>query len=274
MAPRVAFKSQRDFGPQPMVGAPAPTLGHQSHDLYQPKRGCGQCPRRPFCQGQRRASTRAQANGLGLVTHPTQALKRANQTMPPSDARPCVHLLIRIAAGMPIAAKRPRKSARHASVWNTAPPISNLSWRDNGGTHPASNGAARCLQIPTGFWPTAQGWRPSAYLGSSIPRSLSTPTGLWPMPPPPLLPGPTARLNASPGQRPGTGHPSNPSPEKGESNHATFRRTALRSSPPPHETPPQPHRGRRKTGCPCLMPIIAASQSNERGIMIATMFTE
>jgi hypothetical protein len=175
---------------------------------------------------------------------------------------------------MPIAAKRPRKLARHASVWNTAPPISNLSWRDNGGTHPASNGAARCLQIPTGFWPTAQGWRPSAYLGSSIPRSLSTPTGLWPMPPPPLLPGPTARLNASPGQRPGTGHPSNPSPEKGESNHATFRRTALRSSPPPHETPPQPHRGRRKTGCPCLMPIIAASQSNERGIMIATMFTE
>jgi len=63
--------------------------------------------------------------------------------------------------------------------WNI-PPISNSSRRDAASTHPASSAAAPCLQIPTGFWPTAQGWRPSAYLGSSIPQSLSTPTGLRP----------------------------------------------------------------------------------------------
>ena len=48
----------------------------------------------PVCQRQRCASTPAQANGLGLVTHPTQALKWAIKTMSPSDARPCVHLLL------------------------------------------------------------------------------------------------------------------------------------------------------------------------------------
>ena len=38
------------------------------------------------------------------------------------------------------------------------------------GAHPAGCGPARCLQIPTGFCLTAQGWRPSAYLGSSSPN--------------------------------------------------------------------------------------------------------
>ena len=33
-----------------------------------------------------------------------------------------------------------------------------------------AGGTVRCRQIPTGFWPTAQGWRPSAYLGSSSPN--------------------------------------------------------------------------------------------------------
>ena len=41
VAPRAACKSQRDFVSQPKVGAPAPTLGHQSHNPYQPQRGCG-----------------------------------------------------------------------------------------------------------------------------------------------------------------------------------------------------------------------------------------
>jgi len=31
----------------------------------------------------------------------------------------------------------------------------------------ASSRAGRQLQIPTGFWPKAQGWRASAYLGTS-----------------------------------------------------------------------------------------------------------
>ena len=57
----------------------------------------------------------------------------------------------------------------------------------------------RYLQIPTGFWPTAQGWRSSAYLGSSIPQSLSTPTGLRPcVMPLPGLASTTSRLPKRP----------------------------------------------------------------------------
>ena len=71
-----------------------------------------------------------------------------------------------------IVAKRLRTLSQPRQCLKYRPPISNLSWRDDAGTHPVSYGAARCLQIPKGFWPTAHGWRASAYVGSSILQSL------------------------------------------------------------------------------------------------------
>jgi hypothetical protein len=51
--------------------------------------------------------------------------------------------------------------------WNCHWPPSATSGRTGRRAQPASCRAARCLQIPTGFCLPAQGWRPSAYLGSS-----------------------------------------------------------------------------------------------------------
>ena len=45
------------------------------------------------------------------------------------------------------------------------------------GAHPAGCGPARCLQIPTGFWPKAQGWAPAPTLGHH-PPTLINPNGV------------------------------------------------------------------------------------------------
>jgi len=94
-APRAAFKSQRDFGSQPNGCEARATLGFPGATDSTPT-GLWLMPPwpRPVPQLQRRASMPAQANGLGMASDTTQDLKRANQTLPPSDAGLCVHLLI------------------------------------------------------------------------------------------------------------------------------------------------------------------------------------
>ena len=63
-------------------------------------------------------------------------------------------------------------------------------------------GALRCLQIPTGFWLTAQRLRGTSYLGYPR-RDGFNPNEVVANAAAPALPAPRARLNASPGQRPG-----------------------------------------------------------------------
>ena len=65
------------------------------------------------------------------------------------------------------------------------------------GAHPAACGAARCLQIPKGFCLTAQGWRTSAYLGSTSHNLYQPQRGCGECRRHPGLPAPKARLNAS-----------------------------------------------------------------------------
>ena len=160
-------------------------------------------PRRPFGPGENATADQRQLSayfphgpGLSICRchrrpAPRQRHHRfaSGREHPPVGCAPARRHLSREKTGrpcpLPIVAERPRKLARHASVWNI-PPISNSSRRDDGGTHPASSAAAPCLQIPTGFWPTAQGWRPSAYLGSSSNDLYQPQRGCGHRPPPPF----------------------------------------------------------------------------------------